>query len=80
MDMEEFRTWNAYRKKYGPMTPVRRYDAGPAIVASMVSRLAGGSATPKDFMPYGKESERAGSLEDYMTAFARAGVKIVKRG
>lgn len=36
------------------MNPVRRYDAGAAVVASVVNNAHGGKATPFDFMPYGE--------------------------
>lgn len=76
--ISEFRVWLAYRKKYGPMNPVRTYDAGPAIIASLISQAHGGKATPKDFMPYGHTEEEEMSVDDLMKAF-RGGVKIGKR-
>lgn len=59
------------------MNPVRKYDAGHAITASMVSRAHGGKAKPEDFMPYGK-TVKGESLQDYMQAFG-PGVKIGNR-
>lgn len=49
--------WAKYRFKYGPMNPVRKYDAGHALVASQINRGNGGKATAKDFMPYGKKED-----------------------
>lgn len=57
MPLSEFRLWLAYRKKYGPMHPVRRFDAGPAIVAAMINNAHGGKAKPKNFMPYGEQRD-----------------------
>lgn len=57
ISVREFNVWIRYRTKYGPMNPVRRYDMGPAIVASMISRVNGRRASALDFLPYGKDPE-----------------------
>lgn len=56
----ELDLWGRYRNKYGPMTPVRKYDAGPALIASLINQSNGGKATPKDFMPYGRTVDSDG--------------------
>lgn len=56
------------------MNPVRRYDTGPAIIASMISRVNGGKAKPIDFMAYGKDFIEAG--EDEFIAALGQGVKL----
>ena len=52
----DFQKYLDYRDKYGPLSPVRMYDRGPAIVSATVLR-ANGSTTVKatDFLPYGQE-------------------------
>lgn len=57
MTPAELRVWGLYRGKYGPMNPVRRFDAGPAIVASVINNAHGGKATPNDYMPYNRPPE-----------------------
>lgn len=51
----DFQKYLDYREKYGPISPVRMYDRGPAIVSATVLR-ANGSTTIKatDFLPYGQ--------------------------
>lgn len=51
----ELNLWGKYREKYGPLHPVRRFDTGPALIASMIIRANGGKSDPNDFLPYGKE-------------------------
>ena len=53
----EFETWCLYRSKYGPLNPVRMYDAGSALVAALISNAHGGKAKAIDFMPWGKEPQ-----------------------
>lgn len=76
MPMGEFHTWLAYRRKYGPMNPVRMHDTGPALIASILSRAHGGSAQPKDFMPYPIKQDFV-SNDEFIAALSKAGgVKI----
>lgn len=76
--MSEVDVWLAYRKKYGPMNPNRTYDAGPAIIASLISQSHGGKAVPADFMPYRpKEEAREVTLDEFIKSIP--GVKIGKR-
>lgn len=51
----ELDLWGRYRKKYGPLNPVRKYDAGAALIASQINNAHGGKARPLDFMPYGRD-------------------------
>lgn len=57
----ELRLWGLYRKKFGPLNPVRKYDAGAALICSQINRSNGGKATPKDFMPYGQNVDSEGN-------------------
>lgn len=50
----EYEIWHEYRIKYGPLSPVRKYDQGAAIIAAHVNNIAGGKAAPADFIFYGK--------------------------
>jgi len=81
--MVELDIWLAYRKKYGPMNPNRTFDAGPAIVASMIARAHGAKdIKPKDFMPYyaepTAEADKEPTAHDFIKAFGR-GVKVGRR-
>lgn len=55
MSYDEFILWTEYRSKYGPLNPVRKYDNGFALIASLISNAHGGKAKPADFLPYGKK-------------------------
>lgn len=52
----ELDLWGRYRNKYGPLNPVRKYDSGAALVASMIVNSQGGKTKPNDFMPYGRDT------------------------
>ncbi len=78
ISMSEFAIWLAYRRKFGPMNPVRRYDTGSALIASMISRAHGGKATAQDFMPF-PVKEPIDDDPDKMVALLLAD-KTVKRG
>lgn len=69
--------WN-YRTKYGPLSPVRKYDQMGAIVASQINRSSGGKAVPNDFLPYKKKEDTEVDADDFM-ALASIG-EGVKRG
>lgn len=75
MGVAEFGVWLAYRKKFGPMNDVRRYDRPAALISFMASRLMGNKPEMDDFMPFGKEEKEA-DLVDIIKAFG--GVKIGK--
>lgn len=75
MTHREFQTWVAYREKYGPLNPVRKYDAGLAVVASQLSNAFGGHTKPSDFMPYGKEPDKEVDAPGFIAALGK-GVKV----
>lgn len=77
MSMNEVKTWLLYRKKYGPLNPPRMYDRPAALIASILSKVYGGTAEQKDFMPWGQE-EREATLDDLVGMFK--GAKIGERG
>lgn len=79
---EEFRIWLAYRKKYGPMNPVRAYDRGPALITSMLLNVHGGKATPDQFLAYGHDPVDENAPEPTVSEFIRSigGANVVKRG
>lgn len=64
MSVRELDLWGKYRKKYGPMDPVRMFDKGFALVASMISQANGGKAKPIDFMPYGRDNPSEDTFVD----------------
>lgn len=69
----------AYRHKYGPLNPVRKYDAGAALISSLVAQLGGNKATAKDFMPWGKEGEQLPDVLDNLEDILKTGrVKITR--
>ena len=52
----DFQKYLDYRDKYGPLSPVRMYDRGPAIVSATLMRVNGNAnAKATDFLPYGQE-------------------------
>lgn len=75
MTIKEVDLWTAYRHKYGPLNPVRMYDHGFAIVASMIANVNGGKSKPLDFMPYGKEipEEKEMSSDEFISALIATG-------
>lgn len=75
MTLKEVNLWTTYRHKYGPLNPVRMYDHGAAIVASMISNVNGGKSKPLDFMPYGKETQEEieMSQEEFISALVATG-------
>lgn len=70
ISMREVRVWSAYRKKYGPMSDVRRYDRPAAQIASMISAAHGGKAKMADFMPWGQEQKEV-TIDDIAKAFGK---------
>lgn len=61
--------WVSYRKKYGPMNDVRRFDRPAALLSSILIKLRGGKATQQEFMPFGKEEKEEAALEDVIAVF-----------
>jgi hypothetical protein len=51
MSHSEYMQWLAYCAKHGPLSPERRFDRGPAIIAAMLSK----DAKTADFMPWPAE-------------------------
>lgn len=78
MTLREFTLWERYRGKYGPLSPVRKYDQMGAIVASQINRAHGGKSVPNDFLPYRKVEETIVEADDFI-ALAMIG-EGVKRG
>lgn len=76
MSLNEVKVWIAWRKKFGPMNDVRRYDRPAALIGSILSAAHGGKTKMADLMPFGKD-ERPPTLEEIVSAFG--GVNVVKR-
>lgn len=78
MTLQEVKIWGAYRYKYGPLNPVRKYDQPSALVAAQVNNAHGGKAKPKDFMPYGKEEEEEIEVsgDEFANALILKGAKV----
>lgn len=61
------------------MNPVRQFDAGSALVCSMISRSNGGKAQPYDFMPYGKPEPVELTPEQFFEQLSQSeGVRIAR--
>lgn len=70
----EYYLWLRYRRKFGSFSPVRKYDRGSALIATMISNANGGKASMKDFMPFGYESEDVEvSPEEFMNLLVSGG-------
>lgn len=67
---KEMAVWYAYKKKYGPMNDVRRFDRPAALVASMISAANGGKAKMNEFMPWGPGQKQA-TFEDVAKALGK---------
>lgn len=71
MSYSEYVIWTKYRKKYGPINPVRMYDQGSAIVSSVIAQVNGNNDKKiEDFIFYGKEE-----TELSVTDFIRVALK-----
>lgn len=68
----ELDLWVRYRKKYGPLDPVRRFDTGAAIIASTLVRVHGGKSVPADFLAYGKSQRQESDTEVDFDGFTAA--------
>jgi hypothetical protein len=60
----EFLDWLAYRRMRGSFHIGTRLESGFALIAYMISRVSGGTAEPRDFMPHADAPEA--SLSDVM--------------
>jgi hypothetical protein len=52
MQHAEFMDWVTYRRMRGSFHAGSRLESGFALIASLISRACGGSATQSDFMPH----------------------------
>lgn len=54
----DLRMFAAYCRRYGPMTPVRMFDRGPAMLATILARVNGNKdVRESDFLPYGRPQD-----------------------
>lgn len=60
----EFLDWLTYRRMRGSFNLGNRLESGFALIAHLISRAAGGSATQVDFMPHA--DAKAATIEDVM--------------
>jgi hypothetical protein len=80
----EYEMWMLYRIKYGPLSPIRKYDQGAAIIAAHMNNIHGGKATPEQFIFYGKEppdeeKSQQALMQDFIKNVLGGRVKIGKR-
>ena len=83
----EYILWTKYRKKYGPLNPIRMYDRSGAIVAHQINQANKGKAKVLDFIPWGKDeveedeikSAEEVTMGDYIKAVLGGKVNIGKR-
>lgn len=78
MGYREYVLWVKYRKKYGPLSPVRMYDRSAAIIAATINNAHGGKAKPEDYIPYGKDVEEV-DISQYIQSAFGGKVRIGKR-
>jgi hypothetical protein len=52
MSNREFNGWLAYRKKWGPLNPMRRFDRPAALISVMLNHAHGGKAEMTDYLPW----------------------------
>lgn len=76
MTAKEFSIWLKYRKKFGPMNDVRRYDRPAAIIGSILSHAYGGKTDMKDLMPFGKEEATGVEISDFINKAFGGAIKI----
>lgn len=57
MSAAEFWRWIKYRNTYGAMDDKRMVDRPAALIASVLSRVNGGTAEIEDFMPHKTEED-----------------------
>lgn len=79
MGYREYLLWFRYRKKYGPLNPVRMYDRSGAIVATQINNAYGGKARFEDFATFGIEAKEKQEISDYIQSAFGGKVKIGKR-
>ncbi len=54
MSQREFMDWSVYAEINGELSPARRWDRGPALVAYMLQALQGGKGKLADYLPFHK--------------------------
>lgn len=72
MHQDEYMSWLAYRRKYGPLNPMIRQDNGFALVSMLINRGLGGRAEMSDFLCYGKnqvEDEVMNDPREFLNMF-----------
>lgn len=81
MGYREYILWTKYRKKYGPLSPIRMYDRGAAIISATINNAHGGKAKPEDYIPYGKDTSEdiEVDISQYIQAVFGGKVKIGRR-
>lgn len=57
MSQREFMDWSVYAEINGELSPARRWDRGPALVAYMLQALQGGKGKLADYLPFHKEPD-----------------------
>jgi hypothetical protein len=55
----EFMDWISYRRMRGSLNMSTRLESGVALLASLISRACGGSASQLDFMPHAEPPSAA---------------------
>jgi hypothetical protein len=68
MSAAEFGRHIDYFNKYGRLTPVRMYDAGPALITWRIDRAYGGKTIQKDWLP-NFEPDKVATVEDVIKEF-----------
>lgn len=61
LSLEEYRTFLAYREKYGTLAVQRRIEASKAVIASAIFNAQGGKTTPYDFTQWEKQPVYSGA-------------------
>jgi hypothetical protein len=60
--------WSAYMQKRGSLHVGGRVEFSIALLAAMINKALGGSATVRDFIPHAAHQQ--GSIEDVMSLLA----------
>jgi hypothetical protein len=68
MSYAEALDWQSYIERRGTLNVGMRLEAGFALIAMVINRALGGSATVKDFMPHYEEPEA--TIGDVMSILA----------
>lgn len=57
LSLDEFESWAAYIRAYGPLNINRHLERGFALIAMQINRGLGGKAEMMDYMPYAKRNK-----------------------